>query len=65
MIRKGEEIKNRHGEVLAIANRDLYLNDIRQADDFTLPDGSFPRPNELMPTDLVEALEERGMYPNG
>jgi len=63
MIKKGQEIKSKEGETLAIANRNLYAGQHRQRDDLLLPDGSKPSPGTLMPPALILALSKLGMDP--
>lgn len=63
MIKKGQEIKSKDGETLAIASRNLYVGQHRQHDDFLLPDGSKPSPGTIMPRSLVLALSKLGMEP--
>jgi len=63
MIKKGDEIKDASGNVLAIANRDLYQGQIRRPDDLLLADGSKPVVGSEMPIELVEALTKLSMRP--
>ena len=57
---KGTEIRDKNGNLLVTVVNDVFRYSIVNPKDFSLPDGTHPEPDTLVPEDVMKFFEARG-----